>query len=208
MINHPLTILQRISAVAKLGLIHPNPLVQVLEGTCQVQRSQPVLIPYQIREESVSSCSSSLSPPTLNFACFSRNSRPWTSTAAAAALAAIKVPLSLCQRQSPRIKRHLFNKVQSGESPLERPHLTESPGVPNHRQTVNVATNEAKLERNKCVQSSNWGRCGPRRCGKRVPWCLVPCWFPSWPQLTSAGFISILTQPLKWRTCVASDLHW
>lgn len=66
MINHPLTILQRISAFAKPGLIHPNPLLQVLEATCQVQRRQPVLIPYQIREVSVSRRSTSASPPSLN----------------------------------------------------------------------------------------------------------------------------------------------
>lgn len=68
MINHPLTILQRIPAFAKLGLIHPNPLVQVLEGACQVQGSQPVPIPYQIREVSVSRTSPA--PPSLNLWCF------------------------------------------------------------------------------------------------------------------------------------------
>lgn len=52
MINHPLTILQRMPAFAKPGLIHRNPPVQVGEGTCQVQRRQPVLIRYQIREVS------------------------------------------------------------------------------------------------------------------------------------------------------------
>lgn len=52
MINHPLTILQRKPAFAKPGLIHWNPPVQVGEGTCQVQRRQPVLIRYQIREVS------------------------------------------------------------------------------------------------------------------------------------------------------------
>lgn len=39
-------------AFAKPGLIHRNPPVQVGEGTCQVQRRQPVLIRYQIREVS------------------------------------------------------------------------------------------------------------------------------------------------------------
>lgn len=53
-----------------------------------------------------------------------------------------------------------------------------------------------------------WRRCGLCWCGRRIPWCLLPCCFLSWPQLTSAGFISILTQYLKWRTCLASDLHW
>lgn len=52
MINHPLTILQRMPAFAKPGLIHRNPPVQVGEGVCQVQRRQPVLIRYQIREVS------------------------------------------------------------------------------------------------------------------------------------------------------------
>lgn len=52
MINHPLTILQRMPAFAKPGLIRRNPPVQVGEGTCQVQRRQPVLIRYQIREVS------------------------------------------------------------------------------------------------------------------------------------------------------------
>lgn len=52
MINHPLTILQRMPAFAKPGLIHRNPPVQVGEGTCQVQQRQPVLIRYQIREVS------------------------------------------------------------------------------------------------------------------------------------------------------------
>lgn len=45
-------------------------------------------------------------------------------------------------------------------------------------------------------------------CGRRITWQLVPCWFLPRPQLMSAGFISILTQYLKWITCVASDLHW
>lgn len=54
MINHPLTILQRMPAFAKPGLIRRNPPVQVGEGTCQVQRRQPVLIRYQIREVSES----------------------------------------------------------------------------------------------------------------------------------------------------------
>lgn len=39
-------------AFAKPGLIPRNPPVQVGEGTCQVQRRQPVLIRYQIREVS------------------------------------------------------------------------------------------------------------------------------------------------------------
>lgn len=39
-------------AFAKPGLIRRNPPVQVEEGTCQVQRRQPVLIRYQIREVS------------------------------------------------------------------------------------------------------------------------------------------------------------
>eukprot|EP00064_Thunnus_orientalis_P018504 superscaffoldBa00004287_g18604 len=39
-------------AFAKPGLIRRNPPVQVGEGTCQVQRRQPVLIRYQIREVS------------------------------------------------------------------------------------------------------------------------------------------------------------
>lgn len=39
-------------AFAKSGLIRRNPPVQVGEGTCQVQRRQPVLIRYQIREVS------------------------------------------------------------------------------------------------------------------------------------------------------------
>lgn len=52
MINHPLTIPQRMPAFAKPGLIRRNPPVQVEEGTCQVQRRQPVLIRYQIREVS------------------------------------------------------------------------------------------------------------------------------------------------------------
>ena len=52
MINHPLTILQRTPAFAKPGLIPRNPPVQVVEGTCQVQGRQPVLIRYQIREVS------------------------------------------------------------------------------------------------------------------------------------------------------------
>lgn len=52
MINHPLTILRRMPAFAKPGLIRRNPPVQVGEGTCQVQRRQPVLIRYQIREVS------------------------------------------------------------------------------------------------------------------------------------------------------------
>lgn len=52
MINHPLTILQRMPAFAKPCLIQQNPPVQVGEGTCQVQQRQPVLIRYQIREVS------------------------------------------------------------------------------------------------------------------------------------------------------------
>ena len=52
MINHPLTILQRTLAFAKPRLIHQNLPVQVGEGICQVQRRQPVLIRYQIREVS------------------------------------------------------------------------------------------------------------------------------------------------------------
>lgn len=52
MINHPLTILRRMPVFAKPGLILRKPPVQVGEGTCQVQRRQPVLIRYQIKEVS------------------------------------------------------------------------------------------------------------------------------------------------------------
>lgn len=52
MINHPLTILRRTPVFAKPGLTLRKPPVQVGEGTCQVQRRQPVLIRYQIREVS------------------------------------------------------------------------------------------------------------------------------------------------------------
>ena len=52
MINHPLTILQRILAFAKTGPYPQKSACAGWEGTCQVQGRQPVLIRYQIREVS------------------------------------------------------------------------------------------------------------------------------------------------------------